>query len=226
MMGTARRGPKRKVSRSVSSGGGAETGSESAKPGRKGAAKKSAGKRKRKAAPKPAETDGEAGGETIRPGEFDDVEPGEDSEKARLMEQLAATQAANAGIDTGGKEPGLDAMIKISGQKGYWDTLKSREEAKTKQMIREKTAGALADLSIVLTLIDAHKHGLVANFVDNNQRQAMQICAMLGAEGKERIVEEYLAKENKRRLEEADRTAALVVDRLKRSAGSTREGAA
>jgi hypothetical protein len=96
--------------------------------------------------------------------------------------------------------------------------------ARQAELAYEERIGNLADISIVLAIIEAHKHGLVANFVDSIQRQAMQICSMVGAEGKERIVEDYLEKENKRRLEEADRTAAAVAGRLKRGTGIKKSG--
>ena len=105
-----------------------------------------------------------------------------------------------------------------------WKRRREAATARQAELALEERLGNLADISIVLAIIEAHKHGLVANFVDSIQRQAMQICSMVGAEGKERIVEEYLEKENKRRLEEADRTAAAVADRLKR--GIKKSGAA
>lgn len=104
-----------------------------------------------------------------------------------------------------------------------WRRRKEAALARQAELAYEERIGNLADISIVLAIIEAHKHGLVANFVDSIQRQAIQICSMVGAEGKERIVEDYLEKENKRRLEEADRTAARVADRLKRGLRQKRE---
>ena len=141
--------------------------------------------------------------------------PSTQASEAKL-EALRKLRSRLDGESDPGDDPAVEEMVQFVQQKGYWDTLKAREEAKTKQLIREERIGNLADISIVLAIIEAHKHGLVANFVDSIQRQAMQICSMVGAEGKERIVEDYLEKENKRRLEEADRTAARVADRLKR----------
>jgi hypothetical protein len=194
MAGTARKGPPK---------------------GSGGRAPKSGSKRRRKSTRvDQVKKDPDVDPEPATPKEPKD--PPSTQESEAKLEALRKLRSRLDGESDPGDDPAVEEMVQFVQQKGYWDTLKAREEAKTKQLIREERIGNLADISIVLAIIEAHKHGLVANFVDSIQRQAMQICSMVGAEGKERIVEDYLEKENKRRLEEADRTAARVADRLKR----------
>jgi hypothetical protein len=110
----------------------------------------------------------------------------------------------------GEEEGGIDAMIETIAQKSYWDTLKVKEDVLKRQLDRAREVAAVADMRIIESEIGAFGQGIVANFIDSSQRQGIQICQMVGAEGKEKLVIEYLEKDNARRIAEAKGAVARI----------------
>ncbi|MBE3063586.1 MAG: hypothetical protein IMZ69_01045 [Spirochaetes bacterium] len=99
-------------------------------------------------------------------------------------------------------------------QKGYWDTLKVKEDVLKRRLDRAREVGSVVDTRILESEVSAYHQGLVANFIDSPQRQAIQICQMLGAEGKEKQVMELLERDNEKRLAESDRVVKEMAKKL------------
>ena len=125
---------------------------------------------------------------------------------------VSAAAAALAAAVSGGADIGLSVdELRDLARAAVWGARKDRAatarlEIQNAERLRELLPGKL-----IASLIGEHHQGIVANFVDSPQRQAIQICGMLGAEGKERIVMEYLEKDNARRLQAADDTVKRIV---------------
>ena len=124
----------------------------------------------------------------------------------------AAASAALAAAVSGGADVGLSASeLRDLARAAVWGARKDRAatariEIQNAERLRELLPGKL-----IASLIGEHHQGIVANFVDSPQRQAIQICGMLGCEGKEKVVMEYLEKDNERRLQAADDTVKRIV---------------
>jgi len=111
---------------------------------------------------------------------------------------------------------GLDSaedreMMKTIAQKAYWDTLKVKEDVLKRQLDRAREVGSVIDQRMIESLVGTLHQALQGNFVDAPQKQAIQICQMLGADGKENQVMLYLEKDNERRLKESDRALESMV---------------
>ena len=213
MAGTARHGPRPNAPRSKKAPAGGSANKAGGKTGKIGREKSDSagGKKKSKKSTRvdPRKTE-----------EF-----GDGSQRENALEEALRKLRDRLDNVSGEYPDDVNELVAVVQQKGYWDTVKAREDAKAKQLAREKSVGSLVDLSVVVSMIGAYHQGLVANFVDSVQRQAMQICQMLGMEGKQRAVEEFLEKDNRRRLEESDRVVNRMRDQLKRGAGGKRGAA-
>jgi hypothetical protein len=149
----------------------------------------------------------------------------ESNPKADEKSKAETLRAAlvDAGLEDAGMD--VDEMIGIVMQRGYWDTMKVKEDVLKRQLDRAREVGSVIDQRIIESLVGGFIQEIIANFVDSPQKQAMQICQMLGAEGKERGVTEYLEKDNERRLRACDEKAKRIAADMKR-AGRRRKAAA
>jgi hypothetical protein len=143
----------------------------------------------------------------------------EAGKEKKLREALVNAGLGAAGLD-------VDEMIQTVVQKGYWDTMKVKEEVLKKQLDRAREVGSVIDQRIIESEIGAFGQAIVANFVDSPQKQAIQICQMLGVEGKEREVTEFLEKDNARRLEESRRVVQQIKAGVLKSISKNRPGVA
>ena len=154
-----------------------------------------------------------------------DPEAAAESKRKKIRAALEAAGMGDDGEESGGLGSVTEDMIQVVMQKSYWDTLKVKEDVLKRQLERAREVGSVIDQRILESEIGAFGQALVANFVDAPQKQAIQICQMLGVEGKEREVTEFLEKDNERRLEEAERAVRKIADSLKRR-GRKQEAAA
>ena len=176
---------------------------------------------------------------TSRPGPAAQAEPPNDDDEGQQMLPMEDPEPATDGgspppshgastvddlqsmrrqIDAaqGSPKEGEDPVTQMVRQKAYWDIRKVQEDVLRRQLEREERIGNLVDRSVIKAAIGAFQQAIVANFVDSCERQALQICQMLGMEGKSRIVIEFLEKDNKRRLEECDRAVHNVLQQMRR----------
>lgn len=154
-----------------------------------------------------------------------DPEAAAESKRKKIRAALEAAGMGDDGEESGGLGSVTEDMIQVVMQKSYWDTLKVKEDVLKRQLERAREVGSVIDQRILESEIGAFGQALVANFVDAPQKQAIQICQMLGVEGKEREVTEFLEKDNERRLEEAERAVRKIADRMKRGVKPAGEAA-
>jgi len=108
-----------------------------------------------------------------------------------------------------------DRKSKMIMDKPYYEAKKVRADVKRRELEIAQIEGSVIDERIIASLIGELGQGIRLNFIDVCLRQSEQICAMLGAPGREREVQEYLEVDNGRRLEEAKRGVTKIMHAMK-----------
>jgi hypothetical protein len=108
-----------------------------------------------------------------------------------------------------------DRKSKLIMDKPYYEAKKVRADVKRRELEIAQIEGSVIDERIIASLIGELGQGIRLNFIDVCLRQSEQICAMLGAPGREREVQEYLEVDNGRRLEEAKRGVTKIMHAMK-----------
>jgi hypothetical protein len=93
---------------------------------------------------------------------------------------------------------------------------KLKAERETREIEIAQIECPVIDQRIIASFIGELGQGIRLNFIDVCLRQSEQICAMLGAPGREREVQEYLEVDNGRRLEEVKRQVTKIMHTMKR----------
>lgn len=143
------------------------------------------------------------------PGSSQPVIADEQQQLRQLRTQLNSTP------DGGSNGSADDEVIREIKNKGYWDAIRAREEARIKMLQREKDQGRLIDISLVEGLIAPFIALLTVQFVESPEQQGLQIAQMLGMESHMHQIVTYLQENNEERLREADRAIGEVCERLK-----------
>lgn len=130
--------------------------------------------------------------------------PTDDS--ASLLARIAAAQ------DEADIPDGLSpSEMKIVLKRAYYETSKIKNDAEKRAIEIDRLNDLLVEKEIVIEYLTELSQSIQRNFIDSDTKQAVTICAALGAIGHENDVIEILAEDNGRRIEDAKRLADKAV---------------
>jgi len=115
-------------------------------------------------------------------------------------------------ISDGDKEAAEKLQIQI--ERGYYEALKIKNDAELKAISIDQKNGTLAEREIIEGLVLELNKTVQEQFFNCVVKQSVEICARLGKVGFEQDVQDVLANDNSRRINEVKRvTARFLWDR-------------
>ena len=127
-------------------------------------------------------------------------------DSAAILSQIAEAQG-NADIQDGLSPHEMRIVLK----RAYYETAKIKNDAEKRAIEIDRLNDLLVEKEVVIEYLTELAQSIQRNFLDSCTKQAVTICASLGAVGHENDVIEILAEDNGRRIEEAKRLAEKSV---------------
>lgn len=127
-------------------------------------------------------------------------------DSAAILARIAAAQ------DQADQSDGLSPHeMRIVLKRAYYETAKIKNDAEKRAIEIDRLNDLLVEKEVVIEYLTELSQSIQRNFLDSCTKQAVTICASLGAIGHENDVIEILAEDNGRRIEEAKRLAEKAV---------------
>ena len=127
-------------------------------------------------------------------------------DSAAILSRIAEAQGLSDQPD--GLSP---AEMRIVLKRAYYETAKIKNDAEKRAIEIDRLNDLLVEKEVVIEYLTELAQSIQRNFLDSCTKQAVTICASLGAVGHENDVIEILAEDNGRRIEEAKRLAEKAV---------------
>jgi hypothetical protein len=127
-------------------------------------------------------------------------------DSATILSRIAAAQGQADQPD--GLSP---AEMRVVLKRAYYETAKIKNDAEKRAIEIDRLNDLLVEKEIVIEYLTELAQSIQRNFIDSDTKQAVTICAALGAIGHENDVIEILAEDNGRRIEEVKRLAEKAV---------------